>query len=155
MTLALEYPPETTGYMFGVDHFYDGPCASDYNPWEHAELLGAEIVSNMTLPDDMPAAYSHQLDVIFFRAGLPEDVEHTAITHELVHFEHKDDGKHASQEVRADRTTALRLIRPSRLAEELEEHGDIAEAARNMKVTEKIMRLYLRMARNGTLPSRY
>lgn len=140
--------------MFGVDNFYDGPCASDYNPWAHAEQLGAEIVSNMTLPNDMPAAYSPELDVIFFRAGLPEDVEYTAITHEIVHWEHKDDGKHQAQEDRADRIAAIRLIRPSRLSEELEEHGDIAEAARNMRVTEKIMRLYLRMASNGTLPSR-
>lgn len=153
MTLALANPP-STGYMFGVDSYYDGPCASDYNPWKHADMLGAEIVSNMTLPDDIPAAYSRQLDVIFFRANLPEDVEYCAIAHELVHFEHKDDGKSQLQEARADRTAALRLIRPSRLSCELEEHGDIAEAARNMRVTEKVMRLYMRMVRNGTLPSR-
>lgn len=141
--------------MFGVDNFYEGCRTIDYNPWVHAEMLGAELISNMTLPNDMPAAYSRELDVIFFRADLPEDVEYSAITHELVHYENKDDGKDPAQEDRADRIAAFRLIRPSRLAEELAEHGDIAEAARNMRVTEKLMRLYLRMDRNGTLPTRY
>ena len=139
--------------MYGVIDFNDSPCTIDYDPWAHAEALGARIVSNMTLDRSTPAAYAPTLDVIFYRADLPADVEHCAITHELVHFEHKDDGTNQAQEERANRTTALRLVRPSRLEEELEIHGDIAEAARNMRVTESTMRLYLRMARNGALPN--
>ena len=154
MSLALANPP-SLGVMYGVENFYEGCKTIDYNPWAHAEALGAQVVSNMTLPVETPAAYSCELDVIFFRADLPEDVEYSAITHELVHFENKDDGLSQSQEDRADRIAALRLIRPSRLADELSEHGDIAEAARNLRVTERLMSLYLRMARNGTLPNSF
>jgi len=156
LTLAIApYDLSSTGYMYGVHDFYDGPCAADYDPYVHAEQIGARLVSNMTLPNDTPAAYSHQLDLIFFRADLLNDEERCALTHEIVHFEHKDDGKLKSQEERADRITALRLIRPSRLEEVMEHCGDFVEAARELRVTEYTMRLYLRMARNGTLPSRY
>jgi Zn-dependent peptidase ImmA (M78 family) len=109
----------------------------------------------MTLDDDTPASYSHQLGVIFFRADFPEDVERCAIAHEIVHFEYNDDGKSRHQEDRADRIATLRLIRPSRLARIMRETNDYAEAARELRVTEKTMRLYLRMARNGTLPKAY
>lgn len=138
--------------MFGVDSFYDGPCARDYDPYIHAEQLGAKLVSNMSLPYDMPAAYSHEFDVIFFRADLLDDEERCAIAHELVHFEHKDVGTTRDQEDRAERITALRMIRPSRLSEALEFSEDYEEAARELRVTQKTMLTYLSLARSGTLP---
>lgn len=152
MLQALANAPNTTAYMFGVDHFYDGPCAMDYDPYVHAQMIGAELVSNMTLPADMPAAYSHQMDLIFFRGDQLEDEERCNITHEIVHFEHKDDGESTFQEDRAERITALRLIRPSKLSLIMADTDDFSYAAREMCVTEKVMRCYLRMARNGTLP---
>lgn len=152
MLQALANSPNTTAYMFGVDHFYDSPCAMDYDPYVHAQMIGASLVSNMTLPRDMPAAYSHEMDLIFFRGDQLDDEERCNITHEIVHFEHKDDGNARFQEDRAERTTALRLIRPSRLSEIMAYTDDHAEAARELRVTEKVMRCYLRMARNGTLP---
>lgn len=149
MTLAL---PEPATMMYGVGSFYDSPCAADYDPWEHADALGARIVSNMTLPQDVVAAYSHQMHMIFFRANLPEDVERCAIAHELVHFENRDKGKSPKEEARADRVSTLRLIRPCRLEASCHDTHDLAECARELRVTEKVMRLYARMARNGNLP---
>lgn len=157
MLSALTIPPEdaSPGYMYGVDSFYDGPCSGGYDPWLHAELLNAEIVSNITLPRDVVAAYSHQLHLIFFQPGLPEDVERCAIAHELVHFEYRDKGKSKAEEDRADRISTLRLIRPSDIYDAALETDDLAEIALDLKVTEKVMRLYARMARNGTLPGRH
>ena len=143
----------TTGYMYGIDSFYDGQCASDYDPYVHAELLGAKLVSNMSLPHDRPAAYSHELNVIFFRADLLEDEERCAIAHELVHFEYKDVGTTRLQEDRAERISTLRMIRPSRLSEALEYSNDYEEAAREIRVTEKMMLTYLDLASRGLLPN--
>lgn len=156
MISALANPPDssTTGYMYGVDSFYDGPCSSRYDAWQHAERLGAEIVSNITLPREVVAAYSHQLHLIFFQPGLPEDVERCAIAHELVHFEYMDKGKSKMEEDRADRISTLRLIRPSDVYDAALDTDDLAEIAQELGVTEKVMRLYARMARNGTLPRR-
>lgn len=142
----------STGYMYGVDSFYDGPCASSYDPYAHAELLEAKLVSNMSLPPDKPAAYSHELNVIFFRADLLEDEERCAIAHEIVHFEHKDVGTTRFQEDRAERISTLRMIRPSKLSEALGFSDDYEEAARELQVTQKTMLTYLDLASKGLLP---
>lgn len=138
--------------MYGVDSFYDGPCASSYDPYAHAELLEAKLVSNMSLPPDKPAAYSHELNVIFFRADLLEDEERCAIAHEIVHFEHKDVGTTRFQEDRAERISTLRMIRPSKLSEALGFSDDYEEAARELQVTQKTMLTYLDLASKGLLP---
>lgn len=151
MLIALANPP--TLAMYGVGGFFDTANYTDYDPWEHAEAVNARIVSNMTLPDGIYAAYSSEMHVIFFRAGLPDDVERCAIAHELVHFEHRDKGGHCGRaEARAERVSALRLIRPSRIAASGIDHCDLSALARELNVTENTMRLYARMARNGTLP---
>lgn len=142
----------STSYMFGVSSFYDGPCASDYDPWAHAEMLGAPVVANATLPGVMVAAYSAKRHAIFVRPNIPFAVERCGLGHELVHFEHRDRGTTNTQEDRANRTSTLRLIRPSRLRRAASMTDDIAEMAIELAVTEKVMRLYVRMARNGTLP---
>lgn len=138
--------------MYGVSGFQDSPYVVDYDPWEHAEMLEAPIVSNMTLPRDIAAAYSHQMHTIFFQPGLPEDVERCAIAHELVHFEHRDRGKTPREEARADRISTWRLVRPSRIKELHLDHNDLPGIARGLTVTEDMMRLYARMNRNGMRP---
>lgn len=148
----LAIPPTMPGVMYGLDGFTDTPDLPDYDPWTHAELLGAQIVSNITLPTNVVAAYSHQMHMIFFQAGLPEDVELCAIAHELVHWENRDKGKSPREEARANRLSTLRLVRPSRIADLALDHSDLAGIARGLTVTEETMRLYSRMARNGTLP---
>lgn len=144
-----------TTYMFGVDSFQDAFCAVDYDPWKHADLLGAPVIANGTLPAHMVAAYSGRRHVIFVRPNVPYAVERCALAHELVHFEHRDRGTTNSQEDRANRTSTLRLIRPSRLEEVALMTDDIGAMALELCVTEKVMRLYARMARNGTLPRRF
>lgn len=144
-----------TTYMFGVDSLQDGFCAVDYDPWKHAELLGATVVANATLPGAMVAAYSGRRHVIFVRPNVPYAVERCALAHELVHYEHRDRGTTHAQEDRANRTSALRLIRPSRLEEAAQLTDDVGAMAIDLAVTEKVMRLYVRMIRNGTLPRRF
>lgn len=148
----LANPPTKSGNMYGIGGYNDAPDIADYDPWKHAEELGAQIVSNITLPSGIVAAYSHQLHMIFFQAGLPEDVELCAIAHELVHWEYRDKGKSTREEARANRISTLRLVRPSRIEELALKHNDLAGIARELNVTEHTMRLYARMARNGTLP---
>lgn len=150
MLIALDRPPATD--LYGVGGFQDTSRQRDYCPWEHAELIGAPIVSNMTLPSGTYAAYSHQMHMIFYRADLAEDAERCAIAHELVHFENRDKGKSAREEARANRISTLRLIRPSRLQQIHVDHSDLPALARELIVTEKVMRLYASMARNGSLP---
>lgn len=140
----------STAYMFGVSHFVDGPCARDYDPWEHAEVLDLPVVFRDDLPDaEMVACYSHEHGAIFVRPNLHTAVERCAIAHEIVHFEHGDIGTNDLQEERADRIAARRLIRPWRL-EELAE-ADPAVVALELNVTEKIMRTYMRMVRQGRI----
>lgn len=153
MRIATTHP-SSTSYMFGISDFYDSPCASDYDPWEHAEQLGARIVANATLPGPMVAAYSHRRHLIFVRPNMQHAVERCAIAHELVHWERRDVGTTNSQEDRANRISTLRLIRPSRLEQAASMTSDIGMMALELDVTEKVMRLYARMARNGTLPQR-
>lgn len=138
--------------MYGADSLRDTPCATDYDPWEHAVRLGAEIIANPSLPGPMVAAYSSRRHVIFVRPNMPYAVERCGVAHEIVHWENRDFGVTNSQEDRANRTSALRLIRPSRLAEVASLTSDIGVMALELQVTEKVMRLYARMARNGTLP---
>lgn len=138
----------STAYMYGIEHFADGPCARDYDPWEHAELLDLPVVFRDDLPDpDMVACYSDEHRAVFVRPHLHTAVERCAIAHEIVHFEHGDIGTNDLQEERADRIAARRLIRPARV-EELAE-SDPAVIALELGVTEKIMRTYMRMVRQG------
>ena len=100
----------------------------------------------------MVAAYSHRRHVIFVRPNVPHAVERCAVAHEIVHWEHRDRGTTVRQEDRADRISTLRLIRPRRLEEAAEMTSDLGMMALDLQVTEKVMRLYARMARNGVLP---
>jgi hypothetical protein len=138
--------------MFGVDSVDDAPDVRDYDPWEHADMLGATIVANPTLPAPLVAAYSDRRRVIFIRPNMPQAVERCAVAHELVHWEHRDVGTSPRQEQRADRISTLRLIRPRRLEEAASATSDIGVIALDLQVTEKVMRLYARMARDGILP---
>lgn len=156
MSLAESWAEEaSTAYMFGVDSFYDGACARDYDPWVHAEMLGARVVANRTLPDPMVAAYDPDRHAIFLRPNLPAVVERCGLAHELVHFEHRDVGETKAQEERAERISTLRLIRPRRVEEAAQWGGGLGQIAIELGVTEKVMRRYARMVRNGTLPKWY
>ena len=141
-----------TGYMYGITDFYDGPCAIDYDPWVHAEILDLPIVFRDALPDPrMVAAYSHAHRAIFVRTGLHSAVERCGITHEIVHYEHGDVGTTDFQEDRANRIAARRLIRRRRLEELSETTDDPAAIALELNVTERIMRTYMRMLRQGRI----
>ncbi|CAN7514349.1 ImmA/IrrE family metallo-endopeptidase [Microbacterium maritypicum] len=147
-----DYALPSTAYMFGIRGFEDGPCAYDYDPWVHAEVLDLPIVFRDDLPDaSMIACYSEEHEAIFVRPSLHADVERCAIAHEIVHFEHGDVGTDDLQEERADRIAARRLIRPRRIEELSGFTEDPAAIALELHVTEKIMRVYMRMIRQGRI----
>ena len=142
---ALALSPTNTSYVYGIDSDYDGPCALDYDPWEHAELLDVSIVTRDHLPNPrMVACYSKKRRAIFLLPGLPTAIERCAIAHEIVHHEYGDIGTTKSQENRADRIAARRLIRPSRIEQLRHETDDLAHIALELNVTERIMRAYVR-----------
>ncbi|WP_372984708.1 ImmA/IrrE family metallo-endopeptidase [Microbacterium sp.] len=151
----VELPARSTAFMYGIGHYEDGPCAFDYDPWAHAEILDLPVVFRDDLPDpSMVACYSAEHEAIFVRTNLHADVERCAIAHEIVHFEYNDVGTDDLQEERADRIAARRLIRPRRLEELSVVTGDPAVVALELHVTEKIMRVFMRMVRQGRI-SRY
>ncbi|WP_344754581.1 hypothetical protein [Gryllotalpicola koreensis] len=130
----------------------DSECAADYDPWAHADDLGAPLVYRADLPlAQMVACYSNRHRAIFVRSGLTNAVERCAVAHELVHYEHRDIGTTTSQERRADRIAAQRLIRPSKLSEVMSITEDIGRAALDLEVTERVMRTYLRFHTHWTL----
>lgn len=143
--------PRTTGYMFGVDSFQDGPCARDYDPWEHAEMLDLPIIFRELPVADMVAAYSRKHEAIFVRPNLHSATERCALAHEIVHFEHADVGTTKAQEERADRIAARRLIRPMALERLADLTDDPAVVALELNVTEKIMRMFMRLVRHGRI----
>jgi Zn-dependent peptidase ImmA (M78 family) len=143
--------PRTLGDMYGVGSFEDGPCMRAYDPWEHAEMLDLPIVFRDLPDDDMVAAYSRLHEAIFVRPSLHTAVERCALAHEIVHFEHADVGTSKAQEERADRIAARRLIRPRDLEHLAHLTDDPAVAALELNVTEKIMRVYMRMLRQGRI----
>lgn len=148
----VEVPARTTAFMYGIQGFDDGPCAYDYDPWVHAEVLDLPIVFRDDLPDpDMVACYSHEHEAVFLRPSLHAATERCAIAHEIVHFEHGDIGTNDLQEERADRIAARRLIRPSRLERLSDVTEDPAVFALEMNVTEKMMRVFMRMVRQGRI----
>lgn len=147
-------PTATARPMYGVIDLNDGVDARDYDPWEHAALLGLPIVFRHDLPSGMVACYAHEHGAVFVRPGLHGAVERCAIAHEIVHFEHGDIGADPAQEERADRIAAQRLVRPFRLAELSGITEDPAVVALELHITEKVMRTYLRLARQGALPNR-
>ncbi|KRB36395.1 hypothetical protein [Microbacterium sp. Root180] len=141
--------------MYGVSQFEDGPSVRDYDPWEHAAMLGLPIVFRHDLPDAaMVACYSEEHGAVFVRPDLHGAVERCAIAHEIVHFEHGDVGSSPAQEERADRIAARRLIRPRRLDELAGVTEDPAVVALELHVTEKVMRTHLRMLRHATVERR-
>ncbi len=158
---AIEYddfiaePMSSTAFMFGINGWGDGPCAYDYDPWVHAEILDLPIVFRDDLPDpEMVACYSPEHEAVFVRTNLHAATERCAIAHEIVHFEHHDVGTDDLQEERADRIAARRLIRPRRIEELSGITDDPAVVALELNVTEKIMRVYMRLIRQGRI-SRY
>ena len=137
------FPSDSTRYVYGVDSYYDGPCAMNYDPWLHADLLGIPVVTRPKLPKPgVVAVYSKKYRAIFALPGKPFAVERCAIAHEIVHHEHGDVGHTHGQEARADRIAARRLIRPTLLSQLHD--ADPARAALELDVTERIMSAYLK-----------
>lgn len=147
MTMTFEADEEyagTTSYMFGRDHFYDGPCGRDYDPYTHARNLHIPVIYRSLPREDIDACWSEEHQAIFVRPNLHGIVERCAIAHEIVHAEYGDVGQDKHQEDRADRISARRLVRPSSVYEALELTDDLERVALEIRVTEKVMTIFLR-----------
>ncbi|MGG7507977.1 ImmA/IrrE family metallo-endopeptidase [Plantibacter sp. YIM 135249] len=135
-------------HVYGIDCWIDDPRAVDYDPWLHADRLGIPVIARENLPTpQMVACYSARQGAIFIRPNLHGAVERCALSHEIVHFEHRDIGTTRRQEDRADRFAARRLIRPSVIAALAQETNDVGVWALELSVTERIMRAYLQVRR--------
>lgn len=142
--MSLVNSTATQELMFGLGAM-DDLAAVDYDPWVHADRLDVPVVTNDTLPNPrMVAAYSRKFNAIFVRSGLHGAVERCGVAHEIVHYEYRDVGTTPTQERRADRIAASRLIRPSRAREVFALYQDLAEVARELGVTERIMKNWIR-----------
>lgn len=142
MTIPQTFTP--WDLMFGI-HAGDDTATIDYDPWVHADMLDVPVVTNDSISNPrMVACYSARHDAIFVRSGLHGAIERCAVAHEIVHFEYRDVGTTPSQERRADRIAASRLIRPSKVKEILAVYSDVSEVALQLDVTERIMRTWTR-----------
>lgn len=131
-------------HMFGVDTYIDDPKAVDYDPHDHAESLGVPLIYRRLPTPQMVACYSRRHNAIFIRPNLHSAVERCAVAHELVHFEYSDIGTTASQETRANRIAARRMIRPSVVNKFAASTDDPGVVALHLNVTETLMRIYIR-----------
>lgn len=141
--MTIPHSFTTRDLMFGI-HAGDETATVDYDPWLHADMLDVPIATNDTLPGRMLAAYSRRYNAIFVRSNTHGTAERCAIAHEIVHFERHDVGTTPTQERRADRIAASRLIRPSRAAEIFALYSDVGEVALQLDVTERIMKAWIR-----------
>lgn len=114
-----------------------------YCPWTHAEKLGIHIVYR-ELPSPMIAAYSPDTDLIYVKPKLRATVEKCAIAHEIVHWEYKDTGCKGGENDRADKVAANRLIKDSDLMKLAADSNDYRSIARELGVTLKILKAYLK-----------
>lgn len=115
-----------------------------YDPWAHAEQLGARVIVRDDLPDEhMVGAYHPGFDCIYLRPGLSHTLERCTLAHELVHWEHGDDGCHAKHDARAKRISAERLIDPEQLHNAMADTLDLERIARELSVTIGVLTHYM------------
>lgn len=143
--MTIPQPFTHRDLMFGI-HAGDDNATIDYDPWLHADALGVPVVTNdsIIVNPRMVACYAPRHDAIFVRSGLHGATERCAVAHEIVHFERRDVGTTPTQERRADRIAASRLIRPSQAAAIFALYSDVGEVALQLDVTELIMKTWIR-----------
>ena len=116
-----------------------------YDPHEHAESLGIQIVygrlragNGLWVPDQQS---------IFLQRGMRVIQERSVLAHELGHVSlgHRDD--RPKHEVMADRWAAHQLVDASRFSELVTWMPDAARLSLELGVTTKLMQVYLNVHR--------
>ena len=128
-----------------------GRTRNSYDPWRHAQLLGATVIHRRLPNPKMVGAYSPEFDCIYLQPNLTYVVERCALAHEIVHWEHRDTGT-KKHELRAERLSAQRLIHPDDLRWHLTVSNDLHQIARDLNVTLSTLHTYLaHVAQHATL----
>lgn len=119
--------------------------AMSYDPYEHAEQLGIEVLhrpirtaNGMWIPD-------HNLIVI--RSGMKARYDRSILAHELGHacYGHRDD--RPKHEVQADRYAAEHMIDITMLRELIAWVSDSSKLAMELDVSPRLLRVYLNVHR--------
>lgn len=85
-----------------------------YNPWEHLEYMGAEIVYGTTMMKES-GIWIQEAGLVVLRPGMSPRLERCVLAHEAVHCEYNDarlapGPEHDRRERRTNTIAAMRLI---------------------------------------------
>jgi len=112
-----------------------------YDPFEHATEMGIEIIHRRLTTANGLWVPDHR--VVFLQPRMHRVHERSVLAHELVHAEFGDVGREESQERRADRLAARRLIRRVDLHRATKISDDPGVWAMEIGVTEHLMSTYM------------
>jgi len=113
-----------------------------YDPWLHADDLGATICYRDDIPRGISGAYLN--GVIYLRRRLPRALERCILAHEIVHYEHDDRGYYPMSEYRADRIAARRLIDYDGFVASVRRGSDLGRIARDLGVPVRLLVVWVR-----------
>lgn len=112
-----------------------------YDPYQHAEQLGIEVVHSKIRTANGRWYPEHNLIVI--REGMRAVHDRSTLAHEIAHADlgHRDD--RPKHEVLADRYAAERMIELGELLEVRKWAPDSARLANELGVTTRLLRVFL------------
>jgi Zn-dependent peptidase ImmA (M78 family) len=118
---------------------------SGYDPYEHAERLGVQLVPGRLRASN--ALWVPEKRMIILQPRMKVIQERSVLAHELGHVElgHRDD--RPKHEVLADRFAAENLVDPDRLLELIDWAPNTAHLSLELGVTTKLMQVYLNVHR--------
>lgn len=117
------------------------PRGRDYDPWEHAEHLGIEIVVRRVRTAHGRWFPEHNAIIISNRLRVSQ--QRLVLAHELGHHAYCHPDDRPKYEKQADRFAAQNLICPDELADLYKWCPDEGRLIQELGVTRKILRAYL------------
>lgn len=117
------------------------PRGRSYDPWEHADLLGIEVVVR-------PLRTAHGLwvpdyNTIVVHSKLRATFQRTVLAHEIGHAEHAHRDDRPKHEKQADQFAARNLIDPDELADLYKWCPDEGRIVQELGVTTRLFRAYV------------
>lgn len=117
------------------------PRGIHYDPFEHAHMLGLQVLIRPIALDEqlLPREYA----TVVIRSDLRGVHKRTALAHGIAHWDlmHPDD--RPKYERQADQLAALHLIHPRELEDVLSWTNDAARVVQELGVTQRLLRAYL------------
>lgn len=112
-----------------------------YNPYQHAEDLGIEVIHRPIRTANGFWYPDH--DLIVIRSGLKARYDRSALAHELAHAELAHRDSRPKHEVQADRMAADNLIDLQRCKDTMRWAPDCHQLAFELDVSTQLMRTFL------------